>query len=663
MTQNNAVYLNDIPLEEAKQAFENGLIRAGLWRVLGEEEISLNESAISRVLSSPVWAKLSSPHFHASAMDGFAVNAEATQNAIPTRPVDLSVNQGAWYVDTGDPLPKQANAVIPIEQVEAIDSDGKNTSDFRHPTSIRVRAAVTPWSHVRAVGEDIVASQLVFAAGQVLRAIDLGAIAAAGLDRLKVSRKPRVAVIPTGTELVEVGTEVKPGDLLEFNSIVLSAQVNSWGGIAARYKIVPDLFDEICSTVKKAAQENDLILLNAGSSAGSEDFSSKVVQTLGELLVHGIAVRPGHPVIIGFIHVGQMNGSPDKEVPIIGVPGYPVSAALTGEILVEPLIAKWLGRSAFEPETVEASLTKKVSSPSGDDDYLRVVLGRVDGKLLAAPIARGAGVISSLTKADGITIIPRGTQGIEAGEKVKVRLYNRKDEIEKSILAIGSHDMTLDVAAQFLAQSNRRLVSANVGSQAGLIAIKRHEAHIAGTHLLDPKTGTYNLQAIKDYLTDEKIVLIHWVEREQGLMVAKGNPLKITSLDDLRSGKIAYINRQRGAGTRVLLDYLLQKSGISRTEVKGYEQEEFTHLSVAAAVASGRAECGMGITAAAAALNLDFMPLFQEQYDLVIRQRDYFSDLISPLLNLQGNDDFKQMVMQMPGYKVDHLGEIVFQSK
>lgn len=657
-----SVYLNDIPLEKAQAVFHNALAKVNLWQRFEEEQILLDENAIGRVLGSPVWAKLSSPHFHASAMDGFAIRAEDTSGAMPSSPIQLKVNSQAWYVDTGDPLPKEANAVIPVEQVEPIDENETSASIIRHPYAIRIRAAVVPWSHVRPVGEDMVSTQLVFPAGQVLRAIDLGTIAACGHTHVSVTRKPKVAIIPTGSELVKLGTAVKSGDLFEFNSIVLAAQVNTWGGIANRFDITPDEFDAICSKVRDAAKHNDLVLLNAGSSAGSEDYSSRVVEELGELLVHGIAIRPGHPVILGIIHIHRGNGKEMKHVPIIGVPGYPVSAALTGEILVEPLIAKWLGRNPERPIETEAIMTKKVNSPSGDDDYLRVVVGDVDGRRIAAPIARGAGVISSLTKADGIIIIPRGTQGIEAGEKVKVRLYRRPDEIEKTILAIGSHDMTLDVAAQFLSEKDRRLVSANVGSQAGLIAIQKHEAHIAGTHLLDPATGKYNLQVVADYFPDERIVLMHWVEREQGLMVAKGNPLDIKALTDIAGLEVSYVNRQRGAGTRVLLDYQLKLLGIPSSKIKGYEQEEFTHLSVAAAVASGRADCGMGIAAAATALDLDFIPLFHEQYDLIMQEVDYSSRLLAPLFELPQNQEFRKMILKMPGYQIAHMGEIVLGS-
>jgi len=334
--------------------------------------------------------------------------------------------------------------------------------------------------------------------------VDLGAIAASGHQEIKVARKPRVAILPTGTELVPIGSKLKAGDILEYNSLVLAAQIKSMGGEPTRYPITKDDFDLICERVLEASQNHDLVLLNAGSSAGAEDFSAKVVEKLGTLLVHGVAVRPGHPVILGMLRKDERGKKKDDEAfdvrlstPIIGVPGYPVSAALTIDIFVEPLIAKWLGRRPKELPTETAILTRKLVSPAGDDDYVRVVVGKVGDKLLAAPLSRGAGVITSLVQADGLALIPSGTQGIEAGEKIQVRLYRSKSEIEKTILAIGSHDLTLDLMSQFLAEHDRRLASANVGSQGGLIALRRGEAHLAGSHLLNPETGEYNISYIR----------------------------------------------------------------------------------------------------------------------------------------------------------------------
>lgn len=645
------VYLQDIPLTEAVNRFEKALEAAGLSGILGEESLELNESLIGRVTARPVWARISSPHYHAAAMDGFALRAEDIAGAMPTSPVTLAVGTQAVYVDTGDPLPLWANAVVPIENVEALDPAGQVTPENRHPHSIRLRAALPPWSHVRPMGEDIVATQLVLPAGHVLRPVDLGAVAAAGHDRIVVSRKPRVAILPTGTELIPIGQPIESGRIIEFNSLVLAAQVNQWGGEAIRYPITPDEYPLIRERVQEAAEQSDLILLNAGSSAGSEDFSAAVVQELGELLVHGVAVRPGHPVILGMIR--RRDGS---HCSIIGVPGYPVSAALTGEIFVEPLLARWVGRPAQKPLEVEAKITRKLTSPPGDDDYVRVVVGKVGERLLAAPLSRGAGVITSLVRADGIVILPRGIQGVEAGSPVRVRLYRSPEELNQTIFAIGSHDISLDLLAQYLAVHGRRLVSANVGSQGGLVALRRGETHLAGCHLLDAQTGVYNLAAVRQYLPEQKVRILGWVNRIQGLLVARGNPKKISGLDDLTREDVMFVNRQRGAGTRILLDYHLGLLGIPSTQIRGYDQEEYTHLAVAAAVASGRADCGLGIAAAAVALDLDFIPLFEEEYDLIIPAVYVEDELLQPLLRLAQDNEFQNAVAQLPGYDTSRMG-------
>lgn len=648
-----AVYLHDIPLPEAQARLEKALRGVGRWGVLGVEEIPLDEQALGRVLAEPVWAKISSPHYHASAMDGFAVRAKDTWGAAPNAPVQLQVETQAQYLDTGDPLPAWADAVIPIENVEALDASGRPAGNPRSPEVIRIRAAATPWSHVRPLGEDIVATQLVLPAGHTLRAVDLGAIAASGHASLRVSRRPRVAILPTGNELVLPGQPVRAGDIIEYNSLVLAAQVIAWGGAPTRFPITPDDFEAICRRVEEASRSHDLVLLNAGSSAGSEDFSARVVETLGELLVHGVAIRPGHPVILGMV----------GETPILGVPGYPVSAALTGEIFVEPLLAHWLGRPAAEPLEVEARLSRKIVSPPGDDDYVRVAVGKVGERVLAAPLARGAGVITSLVRADGIALLPRGSQGLPAGATVKVRLYRSPAEIERTIFVIGSHDLILDLLAQFLAQRGRRLTSANVGSLGGLMALRGGEAHLAGSHLLDPESGEYNLPHIRQYLPGLAVKVVTLAMRQQGLIVPPGNPKKIRDLDDLVRPEVQFVNRQRGAGTRVLLDYHLGQKSIAPEAIRGYNQEEYTHLAVAAAVASGRADCGLGIAAAAQALGLDFIPLYQERYDLIIPADNYESPLLSPLLALLQEREFRQAVAALPGYEVECMGTLAAETR
>jgi len=665
-----SVYLHDIPLSQAQERLKQALQDTNLWQVLGVEEIPLDENALGRVTAESIWAQVSSPHYHASAMDGFAVKSNSTNGAAPATPISLFVGSLAQYVDTGDPLPEWANAVIPIENTEPIDEGGEITSDIRHPSSIRIRAAVTPWHHVRPLGEDIVATQLLLPKGHTLRPADLGAIAASGHQTVKVARRPKVAILPTGTELVPIGSKLKPGDILEYNSLVLAAQISQMGGEPTRFSVTKDDLDLICERVLVAAQTHDLVLLNAGSSAGAEDYSAEVVEKLGQLLVHGVAVRPGHPVILGLVNKDSQN-----TVPIIGVPGFPVSAALTVDIFVEPILANWLGRAVRELQKVTAMLTRKIVSPAGDDDFVRVAVGRVGENLLAAPLSRGAGVITSLVQADGLALIPRGSQGMEAGDKVTVNMYRTMPEIEKTILCIGSHDLTLDLLAEFLAEHDRKLSSSNVGSQGGLIALRRGEAHLAGSHLLDQNDGTYNISHIRQYMPGIPVRVVAMVGREQGLMVKKGNPRGIKGLEDIVGSiseknwnaepgrSIQFVNRQRGAGTRVLLDYHLKLMTIKPESIVGYEQEEYTHLGVATAVASGRADCGLGIAAAAQALDLDFIPLFQERYDLVIPKRFADDKLLAPLFDVLGDSRFRGIVSRLKGYDVSVMGNVILEDE
>jgi putative molybdopterin biosynthesis protein len=349
---------------------------------------------------------------------------------------------------------------------------------------------------------------------------------------------------------------------------------------------------------------------------------------------------------------------PSSVVPIFGIPGYPVSAALTGEIFVRPLLARWRGQAVEPPPALAAVITRKVFSPMGDDEYLRVTVGRVGDRVVATPLSRGAGVITSLVRADGLVLIPRHSEGLNAGDPVTVQLYRHPDLIDRTIVHLGSHDLTLDLLAQFLAEHGVGFSSGNLGSQGGLVALRRGEAHLAGSHLLDPETGEYNVTAVRRYLPDTPVVLVTLVGRDQGLIVPRANPLRLFTLADLYRPGVRFVNRQRGAGTRVLLDYELSKLAFKSQGILGYDFEEYTHLAVAAAVASGAADCGLGIAAAARALELGFVPLFRERYDLVIPRTHYESALLRPLLGVLADGRFRQQVAALPGYDVRHMGQI-----
>ncbi|MCB0199302.1 MAG: molybdopterin biosynthesis protein [Anaerolineae bacterium] len=645
--QRETPYLHDIGLEEAITAWNAALDATHASGVVPSEMLPVAD-CLGRVTAAPVWARISSPHYHASAMDGYAVRAEDTAGATETMPKQLKLGAQAHYVDTGDPLPAFANAVIMIEDTQLVGEGDE--------TTVEIMAATPPWRHVRPMGEDIVATQLVLPSNHQLRPQDLGAAVGCGHTHLAVRRQPRVAIIPTGTELVSLNdpdsqVRLHPGDIVEYNSIVLGAMAEEWGCLVSRFAPVPDDFEMIRSAVTAALAEHDLVVVNAGSSAGSEDYTSRVVDSLGQVVVHGIAIRPGHPVILG---VAQGKA-------VAGIPGYPVSAAMAFDLLVKPVIYRWQGLVPPQPPTVQAALTQKVHSFMGEDEFLRVTVGQVGDKLVTTPLQRGAGVIMSLVQADGIVRIPRFSEGEHAGAAVTVHLLRRPESIRNTIVCIGSHDLTLDVLADQLRRQRPELTlsSANVGSYGGLLALQRGETHLAGSHLLDEATGDYNIRFIRELLPDRRIVLLRFVGRVQGLMTPAGNPQGLTSLQDLTRPDVLFVNRQRGAGTRVLLDYELNKLGIGRRQVQGYARQEYTHLAVAAAVKSGTADCGLGILAAARALDLDFVPLFNERYDLVIPQEFYSGDLLAPLLHVTRSPEFAATVQALGGYDTEGIGEVI----
>ena len=473
------IYLEDIPLDEAKAKLQVALHAAGRAGPTNGELVHLAE-ALNRVTAEPVRAHLSSPHFHCAAMDGYAVNAADTIDARETKALRLFPGHSAHPVNTGDPLPDATNAVIMIENVNR-DDDG----------SLLIYAAVAPWQHVRLMGEDMVSTETVLQVNHQLRPVDLGALAGCGHARVNVRRSPRVTIIPTGSELVPLIQKPKRGQLIEYNSLILSSQIREAGGEAMIAEIVGDDLASLVEALSAALADGpDLVLVLSGSSAGSHDFTASALHQLGAVLVHGIAVRPGHPVIIGMA----------ADIPVIGVPGYPVSAALTGELLVIPLIWQWLGLAAPDATTVSAVSTRKLVSPIGDDDYVRVALAQIDDQLQATPLQRGAGVITSLVQADGLAHIPRFHEGIDRGAKLKVTLYRPLRLIANTVMIMGSHDPMLDLLATHLRLKSAagRIVSVNVGSLGGLIALRRGEAHLAGSHLFDPETATYNVLICND---------------------------------------------------------------------------------------------------------------------------------------------------------------------
>lgn len=639
--QHGRAYLDCITREAAERLWMETVSQAGYYKDLPTVNLPVDDS-LGRVAARAVYAEQSVPHYNGAAMDGIAVRSRDTFGVSEMNPRRLklaemneSLAEGcAMVVDTGDCLPQSADAVIMIEDVH-IDGD-----------EVELMAAAAPWQHVRVIGEDIVIHEMVITEGQMIGAAHVAAMVAAGVERVDVLAKPRVAIIPTGTEIVATKGELAPGKILDVNSHMLAAAVKEWGGTPVCHAIVADDFPALLSAARKALADCDMLVMLAGTSAGTEDFTAKVLGELGTVAVHGVAIKPGKPVVLA-----TADGKP-----VIGLPGYPVSAMLTAELFIRPVLSARQNLPVVAAKTEEAMTVRPLFSQVGVEEFIRVSLGQVGGKTVAAPLGRGAGLISSLTKAQGIMAIEPAADGLAAGTCAKVRLFDNYGS-GKNLLAVGSHDLSLELMAIHLKRRGRILTCANVGSMGGVMAIKNGECHMAGVHLLDEETGVYNVAAVRRYLQGVPWRLVHLGQREQGLMVARDNPLAINTVEDLFRPEVLFVNRQRGAGTRMLLDYRIKQLGLDARGVRGYDREASTHMAVAAAVAAGAADVGMGIRAAATALNLEFVSVGFEQYDLLVNFDDE-SDF-ELLLEILQSSAFRAEVEALGGYDLSEAGRIV----
>jgi len=633
------IYLKTVSIEEAIAKVQQKIDKKSF---LGSKIVP-SEQAIGMRLVAPLYARYSSPTFHAAAMDGIAVRARDTFLAREGQPLLLTPEKDFVYVNTGNPLPQGFDAVIMIEEVVELE-DGQ----------VSIEKPAFPWQHVRRIGEDIVAKELLFPARHLLSAYDVGVLLSAGIFEVEVEERLRLAIIPTGDEVLDftLRPEPKPGEVVESNSQVLAGLARSWGVEVRRFAPVKDDFALLTQAVEEALNWAHIVVMGAGSSAGSKDFTRQVMESVGEVLVHGIKAMPGKPSLLGISKQGKL---------LVGAPGYPVSAVICFEYLLKPLVY-WLKEEPLpREEEVEAILSRSLPSKLGIREFVRVGVGKVQDKYVAIPLPRGAGMITSLSRATGLLTIAENSEGRQEGERVKVSLLRPRREVENSLLVIGSHDNLLDVLKDLLRKEREPvyLFSGHVGSLGGLKAIAKGYAHLAGTHLFDPESGDYNFPFVQKLLGEEEVVLVNLAYRQQGLILPKGNPKKIQGLEDLRRKDIVFINRQKGAGTRILLDYHLQKLGISPAEIQGYNREEYTHMAVAVNVLTGTADCGLGILAAARALNLDFIPLVEERYDLLLKKDLLKDKRVQKLLALLQREEFKTRAQELGGYDLRSSGQVM----
>ncbi len=629
-------YLTNVTLDQAQKDYLWTLVEHGFQA--RTERIRVQD-AFGRITARAVYAHINAPHYACSAMDGIALYARDSFGATDTTPVTLFEGQFT-EVDTGDPIPENCDAVIMVEELVK-NGDG----------SVTIHAPAAPWQHIRQIGEDVCAGEMILPSFMEITPAAIGAMIAGGVLELEVIAKPVVGIIPTGDEIIPPCTDPKPGDIMEFNSSIFSAMLSSWDAEVKTYPIVPDKYDQIRDMLFKAVSECDMVILNAGSSAGRDDYSVSAVKEVGEVLYHGIAIKPGKPAILGY----------KGAVPILGVPGYPVSGIIVIDELLHPLIDRWYSREVYKGSKTMAKLTRPVVSGLKYQEYVRVRMGYVGNTLMASPLPRGSGVVSSFMKADGMVVVPQGTEGYTAGEGVRVKLLREKQQLKNTLVVIGSHDPLLDELSDLIHREDHRLFlsSAHVGSMGGIMAIRRGEAHAAGIHLLDTATGEYNRSYIRKYFPHGGVFLVRCVGRQQGLMLQKGNPFGITSFVDIARDGIRYVNRQKGSGTRVLMDYLCDKYGVDRDRIYGYDREEMTHNSVAVQIAGDSADAGMGIFSTAKLYGLDFLPICVEEYDLLIPEAAWNTGMVRQLIRILKSEEFKSRIEAMGGYTLERPGEII----
>jgi len=644
------IYLSKLSLKEAQEKFYNTLLKYKIAYPLKGELVS-TEDSLGRITTESIFAKISSPCCQAAAMDGVVVRASDTYEASESSPIILKINQGFRFINTGNSIPRGFDAVIKIEDINVIGKIASGKLVESEEKEIKIFSAAFPGQHIRNIGEDIVANQLIIPVNYKIRPVDIGALLAGGVNQLFVRRKPRVAVIPTGDELILPGEKISPGKIIEYNSKIIKGLIYEWGGEASIFEIVKDIPQDLKKVIQEANQHNDIVVVIAGSSAGSKDFASEMVKSLGEVIVHGVAIMPGKPTILGII----------DNTPFIGLPGYPVSAIISAEQFLKPLIYCQLGLTIKKREEIKVIMAHKVVSHLGDEEFLRVKLGNIDGKVMAYPLSRGAGVVTSLLEADAIIRIPLLKEGVDFGEETRAELLENFNKIKNNIIVTGSHDLILDILKNELQEefSDYNLVSFNVGSMGGLLALKQKRTHLATSHLLDPESGEYNFPYLKKILPQRELKVLNLTYREQGIMVKRGNPKNIERIDDLVKKDIKFLNRQKGSGTRVLLDYLLKKKGIDPLDIQGYSLEEYTHLMVASAVAEGNVDAGLGILSAAKVFGLDFVPVIKERYDIIIPKEYYSSLKIQKILTIIQSEKFKKKVLSLGGYDLSQCGKVI----
>jgi putative molybdopterin biosynthesis protein len=638
-------FLEVIDRDEAERRFHAALD----LRPLEPKDVPLAE-ALGRVLAGDVIAPLDVPGFDRSNVDGFAVQAQDTFEASEDHPRRLTLNPEvlatgmvpthmvragtATAIATGAVMPRGADAVVMIEDT---DVDG---------SQLLVRRPVTPGANLTFAGTDIGRGETVLRRGERLTSRETGVLAALGLDRVRVVRRPRVAIVSTGDELLAPGVALRSGMIYDSNATILADAVRELGARPVPFGIVPDDPAALEATLRRAL-EGDVVLLSGGTSKGAGDISYRVVAKLGPpgIVAHGVALKPGKPLCLAVVADGS------RRVPVVILPGFPTSAIFTFHEFVAPVIRRLGGRAEDAATVIPARLPQRVNSERGRTEYLLVGLVAAGANpthpsplpsYVAYPMGKGSGSVTTFSRADGFVIIPRQREYLEAGDVVAVHLLGRELR-PVDLVVIGSHCVGLDFLLGRLQERGLRSKFLAVGSTGGLTAAQRGECDLAGIHLLDPKTGIYN----RPFVTED-LVLLPGYSRLQGIVFRRGDarfegrPPAAAVAQALADATCVLVNRNRGSGTRVLIDRLL-----GERQPAGYWTEARSHNAVVAAVAQGRADWGVAIEPVAAAAELGFLPLQEERYDFVTPRTRLDQPALQTFRDLLSQDQTRQALAAM----------------
>lgn len=633
--------LEGVPLEEALDRWTNELEFRELAQPTSSEQLDV-VSAVGRITAEPVVAQRSWPHYYMAAVDGLAVKSTQTFGAVPEKPVSIKLGTDGNFVDTGSALPEGADAVVPLNEVQFI-----NIEEVGIPTPS------VPWRNVSPVGEDVHTSEVIVPRHHRIRCVHLGAMLRGGVQKVSVRSRPRVGIIPLGKNLVAPGKEPRVGERVEALTPILSNLCRNAGAEPEVLDFVREEVEALHEALHSRLKSWDMLVVVSGRSHGTAVPAAWLAE-YGSLVLYGANIKPGHSVTLGVV---------DK-VPVVALPGNAVSAYITYDLFVRTLIGRFLA-TIDSPIQLSAVLAQQVVSPVGTDEFLRVYLADVGGRRIAVPISRGADNVTSLVRADGILHVPGDVDAIADGNRVEVSLMEPTARFDSNLLVMGTYDVAFYTLRNAMARRfpEVALQTANVGSRAGLEAIRKGYCHAAGLHLFDDETGTYNETFVRRLMHDIPLVLVNFFRRHMGFIVRKGNPKNVQTLTDLTRPDVTFVNRQHGSGTRVLIDHHLKKTGIDATAIKGYQTETFTHMSLAATVASGASDVGIGIATVARALDLDFIPFITEHLDLAIPRHHMQSFPVQSMLRTLRSRDFRAEIESLMHYDTELTGRVVYEGE